>query len=126
MKIDISVDIDELIENILKDEKLFNFMMDELTNKTKTLTIRLTSTSQCHSAGAPKSAAKTPTSELSSSRPAPALHIYIDKAGKINEMQKHWRYYLAENISPLWHENHASAEAPKSAAKMPTSELTKV
>jgi hypothetical protein len=37
MKIDISVDIDELIENILKDEKLFNFMMDELTNKTKTL-----------------------------------------------------------------------------------------
>ena len=35
MKIEISVDIDELIENILKDQKLFEFMMDELTNKTK-------------------------------------------------------------------------------------------
>ena len=37
MKIEISVDIDELIENILKDQKLFEFMMDELTNKTKKL-----------------------------------------------------------------------------------------
>ena len=37
MKIEISVDIDELIENILKDQKLFEFMMDELTNKTKIL-----------------------------------------------------------------------------------------
>ena len=37
MKIDISVDIDELMENILKDQKLFQFMMEELANKTKTL-----------------------------------------------------------------------------------------
>ena len=37
MKIEISVDIDELIENILKYQKLFEFMMDELTNKTKKL-----------------------------------------------------------------------------------------
>jgi hypothetical protein len=37
MKIDISVDIDELMANILKDQKLFEFMMEELTTKTKTL-----------------------------------------------------------------------------------------
>ena len=37
MKIDISVDIDELMENILKDQKLFQFMMEELATKTKTL-----------------------------------------------------------------------------------------
>jgi hypothetical protein len=37
MKIDISVDIDDLMENILKDQKLFEFMMEELANKTKTL-----------------------------------------------------------------------------------------
>ena len=29
MKIDISVDIDDLMENILKDQKLFEFMMEE-------------------------------------------------------------------------------------------------
>ena len=30
MKIDISVDIDELMANILKDQKLFEFMMEAL------------------------------------------------------------------------------------------------
>ena len=37
MKIDISVDIDELMANILKDQNLFQFMMEELATKTKTL-----------------------------------------------------------------------------------------
>ena len=35
MKIDISVDIEELMEKNLKDQKLFEFMMEELANKTK-------------------------------------------------------------------------------------------
>lgn len=37
MKINISVDIDEIIENILKNEQLFEFMLDELSKRNNTI-----------------------------------------------------------------------------------------
>ena len=40
MKIDISVDIDELIKNILKNEQLFGFMLEEITKRKDNINIK--------------------------------------------------------------------------------------
>jgi hypothetical protein len=40
MKIDISVDIDELIKNILNNEELFEFMIEELTKRNDKINIK--------------------------------------------------------------------------------------